>query len=77
MLSVIFRAPPLEGENVRTLVQVPAGATVPLAVQVPPLRAKSALFVPVRVKKGFARFSVPDPLLVTVTVNPPLVVPTF
>jgi hypothetical protein len=77
ILSVADRVPAALGVNARMIVQLPPGATVPLLVQVPPVRAKSEEFVPVMVKNVEARFSLAVPLLAMVTVSPELVEPTF
>jgi hypothetical protein len=57
------------------MVQEALGAIVPALTQVPPLRAKFEALVPVIVKKGVARVSVPVPEFETVTVKGALVVP--
>jgi len=63
-----------DGVKVSVAVQeAPAARTNPFE-QVPPVLAKSALFVPVRVKNGVGRVPEPNPVLVMVTVCVALVV---
>ena len=71
------RAPVAAGVNVKRIVQDELAVMIPALAHVPPLRAKSAALVPVTVKNGVARVSVPVPVLETVTVKAPLVVLTF
>lgn len=75
IVKVAVRAPVAEGVKVRMMVQEADGAIVPALTQVPPLCAKFEALVPVIVKNGVPRVSVPVPVLETVTVRPPLVVP--
>lgn len=70
------RAPDAAGVNVKIMVQEELAAIVPAFAHVPPDRAKSAALVPVMVKNGVESVSVPVPVFETVTVKPPLVVPT-
>lgn len=77
MLSVAVRVPAPEGEKVKMMVQLAEMAMVPLLAQVPPERAKSPGFVPVRVKSGLASVSAAVPEFVTVTVSPADVAPTL
>jgi len=52
ILRVALRAPVADGVNVKRIVQEALAAIVPALAQVPPDRAKSEAFVPVRVKNG-------------------------
>ena len=70
------RAPAAAGVNVKRIVQEALAAMVPASAHVPPLRAKSAGFVPVMVKNGVERVSAPVPVFETVTVTGALVPPT-
>jgi hypothetical protein len=73
--NVAVRAPVAEGVKVRMMVQDALAAMEPALTQVPPLRAKFVGLVPVMVKKGVARTSAAVPVLETVIVKGPLVVP--
>lgn len=73
ILSVPVLAPSPPGVKVNITVQVAAGATVPALVQVPPVRAKSAAFVPVIVKNGVLSTRLALPTLVITAAKPELV----
>jgi len=75
MFKVAVRAPVAEGVKVRMTVQEALAAIEPPLAHVPPDRAKLVGLVPVMVKNGVARTSVPVPVFETVTVNGELVVP--
>ena len=71
------RAPMAAGVNVKRIVHEELAAIVPAFVHVPPLRAKSAAFVPVTVKNGVESVSDAVPVFEIVTVRGPLVELTF
>ena len=74
MVAVLL--PIADGVKVKLTVQDALGAIVPELTQVPvPALAKLVEFVPVIVKNGVAKTSEPVPMLVTVMVSGPLVVP--
>jgi hypothetical protein len=75
ILRVAERAPTAGGVKVKRTVQLPAAATVPPLAHVPPVRTKSAAFVPVSVKNGVFRMSEAEPVFETVTVRAELVEP--
>jgi hypothetical protein len=76
MLSVAARAPVVEGVNVKRTVQDPLTAIVPPFTHVPPpALAKLDGLAPVIVKNGVANTSAAVPVLETVNVVAPLVVP--
>jgi hypothetical protein len=70
------RAPIAAAVKVRRIVQEELAAIVPAFAHVPPLRAKSAEFVPVIVKKGVDKISDAEPVFEMVTVSGELVVAT-
>jgi hypothetical protein len=75
MLSEAARPPVDAGVKVTMMVQEPETAIVPALAHVPPVRAKSVGFGPVRVKNGVARTSEAVPTLDTVIVMGELVEP--
>ena len=77
IFNVPARAPVADGVNVRSTVHDELTAIVPPFTHVPPLRAKSAAFVPVMVKKGVESVCVAVPVFETVTVKGELVELTF
>ena len=77
ILSIADREPDAPGVNVSIMVQEPLlCAIVPPLAHVPDVRAKSVALVPVIVKNGVLSISSDEPVFVTVTVSPLLVVLT-